>query len=374
MSKKVLVTGGAGFIGSHIVDELLKRGYEVRVFDNLEPQVHGEGGQIPEYLSKEVKFVYGDVRDRDGLKKALQGVGVIFHEAAAVGVGQSMYEIAKYVEINVEGTANLLDILANERHTVRKLIIASSMSIYGEGAYRCSTCGVVNPNLRNTEQLKNREWEMKCPNCSKIVEPVPTNENKPLYPTSVYAVTKRDQEEMALVVGRAYEIPTIALRYFNVYGPRQALSNPYTGVGAIFSSRLLNNKPPLIFEDGLQSRDFIHINDIIQANMLALEKEEANYESFNIGTGRKITVLKLAEILAEKLGKKIEPVAVNKFRVGDIRHCYADITKARKLLKFEPKIRFEDGVEDLVEWVKKQQVSDRVEVAKKELEKKGLTI
>lgn len=374
MSKKVLVTGGAGFIGSHIVDELLKRGYEVRVFDNLEPQVHGEGGQIPEYLSKEVKFVYGDVRDRDGLKKALQGVEVIFHEAAAVGVGQSMYEIAKYVEINVEGTANLLDILANERHTVRKLIIASSMSIYGEGAYRCSTCGVVNPNLRNTEQLKNREWEMKCPNCSKIVEPVPTNENKPLYPTSVYAVTKRDQEEMALVVGRAYEIPTIALRYFNVYGPRQALSNPYTGVGAIFSSRLLNNKPPLIFEDGLQSRDFIHINDIIQANMLALEKEEANYESFNIGTGRKITVLKLAEILAEKLGKKIEPVAVNKFRVGDIRHCYADITKARKLLKFEPKIRFEDGVEDLVEWVKKQQVSDRVEVAKKELEKKGLTI
>lgn len=374
MAIKILVTGGAGFIGSHLVDALIKKGHEVTIFDNLEEQVHGKRKKPPSYVNKDAKFINGDVRNREKLRKAMKGIEVIFHQAACVGVGQSMYEIEKYMSANTMGTANLLDILINESNKVKKLIIASSMSIYGEGAYFCKNCSIVYPALREEKQLKSRQWDMKCPKCNKKVEPKPTGENKPLFPTSIYAISKRDQEEMSLAIGRAYKIPVVALRYFNTYGPRQALSNPYTGAAAIFSSRILNLKPPVIFEDGYQSRDFIHVSDIVQANILAMEKKEADYEVFNVGTGRKLTVLALANILIKRLNFNGKPLVANKFSAGDIRHCYADISKIKEKLGFEPKLKFEEGVKDLIRWVKAQKSEDFFEKAKKELEDRHLTM
>ncbi|MGB3345705.1 MAG: SDR family NAD(P)-dependent oxidoreductase [Candidatus Humimicrobiia bacterium] len=373
MSERVLITGGAGFIGSHLVDTLLEKGYFVRVYDNLEPQVHGKSQNIPDYFNKEAELIVGDVRDREKLKKAINNIDVVFHLAASVGVAQSMYEIAKYTESNTMGGATLLDLIANEKHNIRKVVVASSMSVYGEGAYSCNNCGKVYPKIRSLEQFKKNDWEMKCPNCNIDVMPIPTDEDKPLFPTSIYAVSKRDHEEMFLIIGRAYQIPTVALRFFNVYGPRQALSNPYTGVAAIFSSRLMNDKPPIIFEDGNQARDFIHVSDIVQACILAIEKSEGDYQVFNVGTGRKLSVLDVANVLMDKLSFKGEPQIVNRFREGDIRHCYADISLIKKILGYEPKVKFEDGIIDLVNWVKLQKAEDKVNFAIDILDKKGLT-
>lgn len=373
MSKRVLVTGGAGFIGSHLVDKLIELGHQVVVFDSLEPQVHGEKREIPKYLNKECEFIEGDVRDRNSLRKALPKIEIIFHQAAAVGVAQSMYEISRYSQVNILGTANLLDILANQSHQVEKLIVASSMSVYGEGQYNCAKCGVVYPKLRSLSQLKKGEWEMRCPLCNEKVESLPTDEDKPLYPTSVYAISKRDQEEMCLTVGRAYHIPSVALRYFNVYGPRQALSNPYTGIAAIFSSRILNNHSPCIFEDGLQSRDFTHVSDIIQANLLAMQNNKANYQVFNVGTGRSLTVLDIARALIKELGSSLDVDIVSKYREGDIRHCYADISKIQNQLGFQPRVKFEEGISDLVGWVKRQKAVDQFEKSQRELKEKKLT-
>jgi len=364
---KILVTGGAGFVGSHLVDALAKK-HEVVIYDNLEPQVHKS---FPEYLNNKAKFVREDIRNKAELKKAISDSEVIFHQAAMVGVGQSMYQIEKYMDVNTMGTAKLLDVLANEEHDVKKLIVASSMSIYGEGKYECSQCGIVYPPLRSNEQLKKKEWEMKCPSCGRVVKPVPTDENKPLQPTSIYAISKKDQEEMCLAVGKAYGIPTVALRYFNIYGPRQALSNPYTGVCAIFSSRIKNNNPPIIFEDGLQTRDFISVHDIVEANLLAMEKSKANYEMFNVGTGKPVSILDIANILSKLYGKAPRPEIVNKFRAGDIRHCFADISKIKKL-GFKAEVSFEEGMRELVEWGKMQDAEDKSEAAYQELKARGL--
>lgn len=372
MRPLVLVTGGAGFIGSHLVDALVEHGYNVRVYDSLVPQVHGPNPQ-PQYVSKEAEFIQGDVRDKDRLRQALKGVRMIFHQAAEVGVGQSMYEIVRYVDGNTGGTAVLLELLANEPHSVEKLIVASSMSIYGEGGYRCQQDGEVYPQLRPDAQLQTRDWEMHCPHCGRVVAPMPTNEEKPLFPTSIYAISKMDQELMCLAIGRAYGIPTVALRYFNAYGPRQALSNPYTGVAAIFSSRLLNRRAPVVFEDGLQSRDFIHVSDIVRANLLALERDGVEFEIFNVGTGRPLTVLDVAKTLARGLGVDIVPEIVGQFRAGDIRHCYADISKIHQHLGFQPRVRFEEGMADLIAWVREQESADLVEQARRELERRGLT-
>ncbi len=369
MEKKILITGGAGFIGSHLVDRLVKDGNSVRILDNLEPQVHN--GKTPEYLNPKAEFIDGDIRNPDDLKDSIEDIDIIFHEAAAVGVGQSMYEIQKYVDVNTYGTAKLLEILVNEEHDVKKLIVASSMSIYGEGAYECDDCGIVYPKLRTIEQFRSRDWDIKCPNCGKNVKAIPTPEEKPLYPTSIYAITKRDQEEMCLVTGQAYGIPTVALRYFNVYGPRQSLSNPYTGVAAIFSSRIKNNNPPIIFEDGLQSRDFVNVDDIVEANLLVMKKNSADYNAFNVGTGNPANILEIAEILSKLYGKDIKPDIVNKYRMGDIRHCYADISKIRKL-GFEPKVRFKDGMRKLVEWGRIQEARDLSEKATQELVERNL--
>lgn len=370
---KVLVTGGAGFIGSFIVDELVARGHEVRILDNLEPQVHGPEQKKPDYLNPEAEFVFGDICDRELFKKCLEGVEVVFHEAAGVGVGQSMYQVLKYVRSNSLGIATLLDIVANgEAKSLKKMIIPSSMSIYGEGAYSCPHCGLVYPTERTPEMLEKHQWEPVCPKCGADISPIPVTEDKPLVPTSVYAVTKRDHEELSLSVGKAYGVSTFALRYFNVYGSRQALSNPYTGVAAIFCGNLLRGSAPGIFEDGHQKRDFIHISDIVSANMACMDEEKIRYGVYNVGSGDQISILELAKLLAKALKVDIDPVIVEKFRVGDIRHCFADLTKIKNELGWEPKVKLEDGVQELIQWVAGQTPEDQIGDAMKELLEKGL--
>lgn len=366
----ILVTGGAGFIGSHLVDSLVERGHRVRVLDALVSQVHGDS--VPRYLNPAAEFIEGDVCDSAVVRAALQDIEVVFHKAAEVGVGQSMYEIVRYVRANDLGTAVLLEEMSRAGRAFRKLIVASSMSIYGEGAYECPGCGKVNPQLRSAEQLLAREWDFKCPTCGQPLAPILTDEDKPLFPTSVYAISKQDQEQYCLNVGRAYNIPTVALRYFNVYGPRQALSNPYTGVCAIFSGRLLNDQTPMIFEDGGQTRDFVHVSDIVQANMLALESDAANYGTFNVGTGRAISIRDISRMLANHLGKDIEPEIVGKYREGDIRHCVADISRARAQLGYQPQVTLEQGIPELIAWVKQQQAETDSQKATAELEQRQL--
>jgi dTDP-L-rhamnose 4-epimerase len=367
----VLVTGGAGFIGSHLVDGLVEKGHRVRVLDQLVSQVHGENA-TPKYVNQAAEFVRGDVCDRAAVDAALEGIDVVYHEAAEVGVGQSMYEIERYVRANDLGTAVVLEAVLARRPQIKKLVVASSMSIYGEGAYTCPDCGPIAPQLRPTEQLRDRRWEVECPNCRKTLTPAPTTEEKPLFPTSVYAVTKQDQEQFCLAVGRSYGIPSVALRYFNVYGTRQALSNPYTGVCAIFSARLLNGNRPLIFEDGEQTRDFVHVSDIVRANLLALETDRADYQAVNIGTGRPTSVRAVSNLLAQGLGLNLEPEIVAKYREGDIRHCVADISKAKALLGYEPKVSLEQGIPELLSWVRAQAAQDQVESATAELESRQL--
>jgi dTDP-L-rhamnose 4-epimerase len=370
---RILVTGGAGFIGSHLVEALLQNGHTLRVLDALVPQVHGQNPHWPAWLPAEVEKIRGDVRDPDAWMRALAGVEVVYHLAAEVGVGQSMYEITRYMDANTMGTAHLLEILTRGQHKIRKLIVASSMSIYGEGGYRTHDGRIVYPVLRSADDLAARKWEMYWAGSDEPLTPIPTSEDKPLQPTSVYAISKRDQEEMCLSVGRAYDIPTAALRFFNVYGPRQALSNPYTGVAAIFSGRLLNGKPPLIFEDGRQGRDFVHVRDLVRALILAMERPEANYEAINVGTGRCVSILEVAQALIRHLNVPVEPQIVSQYRAGDIRYCFADISKAQRLLGYQPTIRFEDGIGELVEWVRQQTAHDRVDEATAELAARGLT-
>ncbi len=367
----ILVTGGGGFIGSHIVDALVERGHRVRVLDALVPQVHG--GNVPAYLNPDAEFIRGDVCDTELVDRALEGIDVVYHKAAEVGVGQSMYEIQRYVRANDLGTSVLLEGLIKRPGGIRKLVVASSMSIYGEGAYSCANCeGRIAPKLRPVAQLLERRWDISCPSCGGTLSPAPTKEDKPLYPSSVYAITKQDQEQYCLVVGRAYEIPTVALRYFNVYGTRQALSNPYTGVCAIFSARLLNDQRPLVFEDGEQTRDFVHVNDIVQANLLALESDRADYQALNIASGHPISIADVARLLAKGLDKDIEPEMVGKYREGDIRHCVADISLARKLLGYEPQVTLEKGIPELLDWVRTQKATDQVKQATAELENRQL--
>lgn len=372
MSKQILITGGAGFVGSHLADGLLNAGHTVRVLDCLTPQVHGNS--IPDYLSRDVELVTGDVRDPDAIRKALANVDVVYHFAAAVGVGQSMYEISRYMSINTQGTAELLQAMLDLRHTPEKLVVASSMSIYGEGSYVCAECGAnANPPVRTTAQLRSGRWDMHCEICDGMLKPVPTKETKPGALNSVYALSKRDQEELCLIYGRTYGIPVTALRFFNIYGTRQALSNPYTGVAAIFASRLMNGQPPMVFEDGQQMRDFVSVYDIVRANMLAMESTASDGEVINIGCGKPITILQVAQILAKSLGKEMTPVISQKYRAGDIRHCYADLAKARELLGYEPRVTHEEGFKELAEWLAEQEAEDKAETMIRELTAYGLT-
>jgi dTDP-L-rhamnose 4-epimerase len=370
--KQVVITGGAGFIGSHLADELLRQGYRVRALDNLSPQVHGQVLRRPSYLADDVELIVGDVRDRDTVRRAIHDADVVYHFAAAVGVGQSMYQLDHYIDVNTRGTAVLLEAMIAK--PVPKLVVASSMSIYGEGCYHGADGKSAEAMERSREQCARGDWDPRGLDGEPIT-PVPTPESKRPALASVYALSKFDQERMCLMVGEAYNIPTVALRFFNVYGPRQALSNPYTGVLAIFASRLLNGNAPTIFEDGEQKRDFVSVHDVARACRLALESDDANGQTINIGSGNVYTVREIAARIATVLGKSyIEPEITGKYRVGDIRHCFADITRARALLGYEPQVTFEDGLSELAAWLSGESAVDRVAEARGELDARGLTV
>jgi dTDP-L-rhamnose 4-epimerase len=368
--KRVLVTGGAGFVGSHTADALLEAGNQVRIFDNLSPQVHQDGKST--YIPEDAEFVLGDVRDQSQVNAAVKDVDIIFHLAAAVGVGQSMYQISEYTATNNLGTANLFQAILDTRSEPEKIVVASSMSIYGEGNYFCSECGEVSPSARPPSQMRDKQWEVLCPHCGEILVPAPTREDKPLQCTSIYALSKKDQEEMALLFGATYRIPVVALRYFNIYGTRQSLSNPYTGVAAIFASRLMNGKSPIIFEDGGQMRDFVSVHDIVQANLLAMQTPGADGRAVNIGSGQPVAISEVAEELEKALAVNLPLDLTGKYRAGDIRHCFSDIITAKELLGYRPKIRLREGIDELVAWLKSQRASDKVDEAMEQLSANGL--
>jgi len=378
LNKHVLVTGGAGFIGSHLVDNLLARGYAVSVLDNLLPQVHGDAeldaDGWPVYLNAKAKRIKGDCLDTELFANSLDGVTHLAHLAASVGVGQSMTNIVDYTRNNVMAAAVMLEVLTRRSHTIERMAVASSMSIYGEGGYRVpSTSELVAPDPRDHEQLARRQWELTLG--GETLEPVPTAENKPLRPTSIYAINKRDHEEMFLAVGRAIGIPTVALRLFNTYGSRQALSNPYTGVAAIFISRLLNDQPPVVFEDGNQMRDFVHVQDVADAFATVLESDERIWDVFNVGSGSPITVNEMANTLARFLGKDLQPDVLGRYRVGDIRHCFGNTAKIKAAFGFTPKRSFDAGMKELIDWVREAKAPvDRSKATLAELEQHKLVV
>ena len=371
----ILVTGGAGYIGSHLVDRLCSLGYAVTVLDSLEPQVH-RTGTWPSYVNPAVRYVQGDVRDRSTFEPLVISSDAVVHFGAAVSVGQSMYQIDRYVDVNTRGTALLLDILVNAKHNVQKVLVASSIGVYGEGAYRCSVCGPVAPGIRPTEQLATRHWEQRCPTCGAEVVSVPTPEDKALYRDNIYSMTKYHQEEMVLLIGKTYGIPAVAPRFFNVYGPRQSLSNPYAGVAAIWLSRLMNGKQPMVFEDGGQLRDFVSIHDVVDCLVLMLEKSGADFLPVNVGSGEIVSILNIAKLLARLLGSPIEPLVTETGRKFDIRHNTADITRARETLGFEPRVTLEQGFSELIQWAKTtpEAAEDFFDRALSELQDKGLLV
>lgn len=372
MLERILITGGAGFIGSHLADALLARGHSVRVLDNLSPQVHGENAGRPAYLDERVELVVGDVRDPEKVRAVLVGTDAVVHLAAAVGVGQSMYQIREYLDVNSLGTAVLLEALA--KRPVAKLVVASSMSIYGDGSYVNARGTLVDAPERDVELLRRGQWDPLEREGTPLV-PVPTSESKPARLSSIYALSKYDQERMCLLFGRAYGMPTVALRLFNTYGPRQALSNPYTGVLAIFASRLMNGSRPMLFEDGQQRRDFVNVRDVARAFVLALTGSGADFQAVNVASGRAVSVAHVAARLAETLRRPdLEAVVSGKYRVGDVRHCFANIEAARRLLGFEPAVDLASGMVELARWLKSESASDHTEAAQRELETRGLSL
>jgi dTDP-L-rhamnose 4-epimerase len=371
----VLVTGGAGYIGSHLVDALVGRGYRLTVLDNLEPHVH-RSGTWPSYANPSVRYVRGDVRDRGVFEPLVLEADAVVHFAAAVSVGQSMYQIDRYVDVNTRGTALLLDILVNTKHHVQKVLVASSIGVYGEGAYRCETHGAVAPTIRPEAQLAACDWEQHCPVCGAHVVSIPTGEDKALYRDNIYSMTKYHQEEMVLLIGKTYGIPAVAPRFFNVYGPRQSLSNPYAGVAAIWLSRLLNGRPPVVFEDGGQLRDFVSIHDVVACLTLMLETSGADFLPVNVGSGETVTILEIARTLNRVLGTSIDPQVTQAGRTFDIRHNTADITRATRTLGFQPTVSLEQGFAELVEWAKTTPdvATDFFDRALDELKQKGLLV
>lgn len=368
--KRVLITGGAGFIGGHLAEELLTSGYEVRILDSLDPQVHEEDG-FPGWLNREAERVEADIRDADAVARALSGIHAVVHLAAAVGVGQSMYQLRRYVGVNALGTAVLLE--AINGRPIERLVVASSMSVYGEGAYRDPKGRLLHPSGRGREQLARHDWDIGGGDGTPLT-PVPTPEDIAPVPSSTYALTKYDQELLCLMFGAAYSVPTVALRLFNVYGPRQALSNPYTGVMAIFGCRLLNGSAPIIYEDGAQLRDFVNVRDVARAFRLALERSDITGCAINIGSGHPVTIEGVARTLSDVLGRDIDPQFEGKYRIGDVRHCFADISRAREALGYRPQVPFEAGIEELAEWLGRQTATDRAGIAAAELARRGLTL
>ncbi|MDN5088801.1 NAD-dependent epimerase/dehydratase family protein [Aliarcobacter butzleri] len=371
--KKILITGGAGFIGSNLSLKLIEKGYEVTVLDNLSPQIHGEYSPLYESIKDKVNFIKGTVLSYDDWKKALDGVDVIVHLAAETGTGQSMYEIEKYTDVNIKGTSIFLNILANEKYSVKKMIVASSRSIYGEGKYDCPTCGIVYPNERKDEDMKNGDFAVKCPYCGMDAKLLATDEESKIHPSSIYGITKQVQEQMFMVMGKSLNIPAVAFRYQNVYGAGQSLSNPYTGILSIFSTRIKNGNDINIFEDGKESRDFVYVDDVVEATILGIEKEEANYEVFNVGLGESIDVNTVSRTLLKAYNSNSKITISGNYRLGDIRDNYADLTKIKAKLGFEPKVSFEEGIRRFTKWVNAQEVvEDKYEKSIEEMKEKGL--
>jgi|TARA_B110000003_G_C16651264_1_gene534203 dTDP-L-rhamnose 4-epimerase len=373
--KKILITGGAGFIGSNLARRLFDNGYKVTILDNLSKQIHGENQNSPLFNSVKniATFIKGDVCCKEDWDKALIGQDAVVHLAAETGTGQSMYEISRYNEVNILGTTHLLDILANKQHSVKKIIIASSRSIYGEGKYICPQDGIVYPNDREVADMEKGKFNPICNNCGSILTLCATDENSKIHPSSIYGITKHQQEQMVLLMGKALKIPVVALRYQNVYGPGQSLSNPYTGILSIFSTRLLNGNDIDIYEDGLESRDFVYIDDVVSATILALEKEVADHQVFNVGSGVPTTVSKVANTLKSLYDSDVNISVSGKYRLGDIRHNYADLSKIENVLGFIPKFDFVTGLTFFVNWVKTQEVvEDNYDKSVAELRNKGL--
>lgn len=375
--KNILITGGAGFIGSNLALKLIQSGATITILDNLSPQIHGENPEtdspIYQSIKDKVNFILGSVTSYDDCLKAIEGQDAIIHLAAETGTGQSMYEIQRYADVNVGGTAIILDILANKKHNVKKILVASSRAIYGEGKYRCITDGIVYPVARIDSDLKNADFSCKCPLCGKTVELLATDEESKIHPTSVYGITKQNQEQMFLEVGKALNIPAVAFRYQNVYGPGQSLSNPYTGILSIFSTRILNGNKINIFEDGKESRDFVYIDDVVDATILGLNNDNANFEAFNVGTGERTDVLTVANTLIKHYSKSVDIEITGNYRLGDIRDNYADMEKTKKLIGFEPKVSFETGLKYFTDWVKGQSLkSDNYDESIRIMKEKGL--
>jgi dTDP-L-rhamnose 4-epimerase len=357
LSERILLTGGAGFIGSHLARHLLHQGHEVRALDRLDPEVHN-GRERLAYLDDEVELIAGDVRDPIAVAEALEDVDAVVHLAARDGAGQSMHEIAYYCSVNTVGTAVLLDALMAK--PVRRLVVASSMSVYGEGLYMRVNGETYEGCERSPEELERGQWEPLSPNGNPL-KPQPTPESKQPCLSSVYALNKYDQERMCLLFGSSYGVPTTALRFFNVYGPGQAPSNPHAGVLAVFGNRLLDGKAPMVFEDGGQRRDFVSVHDAARACTLALERDEAAGQAVNVGSGESVTVLEAAQRLAEATGRQnIRPKPTGEYRAGDVRHCFADISLARELLGYEPRVALDDGMAELAAWLEGGTVEDRV--------------
>lgn len=375
--KNILITGGAGFIGSNLALRLIEKGYSVTVIDNLSRQIHGDDPErtSPLYnsIKNKVNFIPGSVCDRKALEKAVEGQDAIVHLAAETGTGQSMYEIQKYTDINIGGTALLLDILTNSKHNVKKIVVAASRAIYGEGRYWSEEKGYVYPLSRTDYFMSKSDFECKYEGCAKPLKLVGTDENSKIHPTSVYGITKQMQEQLVMCVCPTIGIAPVAFRYQNVYGPGQSLSNPYTGILSIFSTRIKNGNDINIFEDGRESRDFVYIQDVVEATILGLEKDEANGQAFNVGTGVATDVLTVANTLIEKYGVKVQVNVSGNYRLGDIRHNYADLTKAKALLGFEPQWSFSDGIGEFAKWVSSQEVQeDKYDQSIEEMKRKGL--
>lgn len=373
--KNILITGGAGFIGSNLALRLIQKGYCVTVLDNLSPQIHGNDDSSPLYnsIKDKVKFIKGSVLNYEDWKLGLKGVDVVIHLAAETGTGQSMYEIEKYTDVNIKGTSIFLDILANEEHCVKKMIIASSRSIYGEGKYSCQKDGVVYPSERLDYDMSQGDFNVKCPVCNRNADLLPTDEQSKIHPSSIYGITKQVQEQMFLTMGKSLKIPAVAFRYQNVYGAGQSLSNPYTGILSIFSTRIKNGNDINVFEDGKESRDFVYVDDVVDATILGLEKEEANYEVFNVGLGKAIDVMTVSKVLVDTYNSKSKIVVSGNYRLGDIRDNYADLSKIKTRLGFEPKVSFEEGIRLFTAWVDKQEIAeDQYQKSVDEMREKGL--
>lgn len=375
--KNILITGGAGFIGSNLACQLIKKGYNITVLDNLSPQIHGENPAESSPLFRSIKdkvnFIYGTVTSKDNWETALKDQDVIVHYAAETGTGQSMYEIQKYVDVNINGTAIMLDILANQEHSVKKVVVASSRSIYGEGKYRSVEKGIVYPKHRTSEYMDTGDFEVKYPGCVQPLELMATDEESKIHPSSVYGITKQNQEQMIMTVCPTLGIAPVAFRYQNVYGPGQSLKNPYTGILSIFSTQIKNGNGINIFEDGKETRDFVFIEDVVDATILGIEMEEANGEVFNVGTGIATDVITVANALVDNYGIEIPITIGGNYRMGDIRHNFADMTKIKTKLNFEPAFHFDRGIKLFCDWVNAQEVeADNYSQSINEMKIRGL--